>query len=134
MIKEQDKIPVNLSSIGEVAKFLNVQQSVLRFWEKKFSNIKVHKINGRRYYDSNTIAIIQNIKELLYNKGYTIKGAQSFLDDKHNTTLEIKHSQTNVVNVDKNQEKLSEILVKLKNIKAKLEAVMNIETDSVGIE
>ncbi|AIL65736.1 MerR family transcriptional regulator [Rickettsiales bacterium Ac37b] len=133
MVKKQDKIPVNLSNIGEVAKFVDVPQSVLRFWEKKFSVIKVHKIKGRRYYDSKAIFIIQNIKGLLYEKGYTIKGAQSFLFNMVDINSEIEKDKIEV-RVCNNKEKLSEILIKLKNIKAKLEFVRDNETLDMRIE
>lgn len=62
--------------IGEVAKELGVEQYVLRFWENKFPQINPMKRRGRRLYDRDDIEIIKKIKHMLYDLGYTIKGAQ----------------------------------------------------------
>ncbi|MDN5248034.1 MAG: MerR family transcriptional regulator [Wolbachia endosymbiont of Tyrophagus putrescentiae] len=63
-------------SIGEVARELDLEQHVLRFWESQFSQIKPAKCKGRRLYDQNCIETVKRIKHMLYDKGYTIKGAQ----------------------------------------------------------
>ncbi|QJC27187.1 MerR family transcriptional regulator [Anaplasma platys] len=62
--------------IGEVAKELGVEQYVLRFWESKFPQINPMKRRGRRLYDRGDIEVIKKIKHMLYDLGYTIKGAQ----------------------------------------------------------
>ncbi len=70
-------------TIGEVASELGVSPHVLRFWESKFTQIKPHKRRGgHRYYRPADIEVIKEIKSLLYEKGYTIKGAQKFLKDR----------------------------------------------------
>lgn len=75
-------------TIREVAEHLNVEQHVLRFWETKFSQIKPMKRGGnRRYYRPEDIAVLERIHELLYDKKYTIKGAQGVL--KGNTRNQI---------------------------------------------
>jgi len=52
----------------------------LRFWESKFSQLKpMKRSGGRRYYRQEDIALLELIKTLLYDEGYTIKGAQSSL-------------------------------------------------------
>lgn len=63
-------------AIGEVAKELNLEQHVLRFWESQFNQIKPIKCRGRRLYDRKCIEIIRKVKHMLYEEGYTIKGAQ----------------------------------------------------------
>ena len=68
-----------LRTIGEVAIELGVASHVLRFWESKFKQIKPQKRRGRRYYRPEDIKIIHQIKILLYQKGYTIRGVQRFL-------------------------------------------------------
>lgn len=70
-----------LRTIGEVAEQLDVPQHVLRFWEGKFSQISPKKHRGRRYYRPDDIAVLQQIKELLYNQGYTVKGVQNLLSN-----------------------------------------------------
>ena len=70
-------------TISKTAKIIGVQSHVLRFWEKKFSSIKPKKsLSGRRFYSSNDIETLLMIKKLLYEDGFTIKGAVSFIDNK----------------------------------------------------
>ena len=67
-------------TISEVAGVLDIPQHVLRFWESKFSQIKpLKRGGGRRYYRPDDIALLQRIKALLYDDGYTIKGVQKLL-------------------------------------------------------
>jgi len=47
----------------------------LRFWEKQFPQLAPNKTrSGHRLYKKRDIQIILHIKDLLYNKRYTIKG------------------------------------------------------------
>lgn len=67
-------------TIGEVAEQLGLPQHVLRFWEKKFHQIRPVKRNGgRRYYRTGDIALLQEVRVLLHEQGYTIKGVQKLL-------------------------------------------------------
>ena len=67
-------------SISEVSALLNVPPHVLRFWEEQFTQLKPMKREGRRrYYRAEDVAFIQQIYDLLYNQGYTIKGAKKYL-------------------------------------------------------
>ena len=67
-------------TISEVAKALDVQQHVLRFWETKFSQVRPMKRGGgRRYYRPEDVALLKHIHHLLYTEGYTIKGVQKLL-------------------------------------------------------
>ena len=67
-------------TISEVATELDIPQHVLRFWESKFSQIKpLKRGGGRRYYRPEDVALLRNIRKLLYNEGYTIKGVQKLL-------------------------------------------------------
>ena len=67
-------------TISEVSAALDVPAHVLRFWETKFSQLKpMKRSGGRRYYRQEDIALLQTIKALLYDEGYTIKGAQASL-------------------------------------------------------
>jgi DNA-binding transcriptional MerR regulator len=75
-----DKEDSALRTIGEVAEELNLPAHVLRFWETKFTQLKPHKRRGRhRYYRPEDIDKLKQIRHLLYEQGYTIKGAQKFL-------------------------------------------------------
>ena len=76
-----DKSPDAFRTISEVSEELNVPSHVLRFWETKFKSIKPLKRSGnRRYYRPSDILIIKEIKQLLYNNGYSVKGVQKILD------------------------------------------------------
>ena len=67
-------------TISEVSKLIDVPSHVLRFWETKFTQVKpIKRSGGRRYYRSEDIEVLSSIRELLYNEGYTIKGAQKVL-------------------------------------------------------
>ncbi len=53
---------------------------MLRYWEQEFPQLKPVKRQGnRRYYQLRDILLIRQIRELLYDDGYTIEGARSKL-------------------------------------------------------
>ena len=108
-------------TISEVAKILNLVDKktgklsthTLRFWEKKFKQIKPHYFAGnRRYYDFKTIDILKKIQHLLKNKGMTINGVRNYLnqvnselDENNNKTINkhsIKIKIKNISNIIKN--------------------------------
>jgi DNA-binding transcriptional MerR regulator len=69
-------------TISEVATELSVPSHVLRFWETKFTKIRPMKRGGgRRYYRPEDIVLLRQIRSLLYDDGYTIKGVQKLLRD-----------------------------------------------------
>jgi DNA-binding transcriptional MerR regulator len=68
-------------TIGETAEIVGVAQHVLRFWETKIKQITPLKRRGRRYYGPEDIAILKQIKTLLYTEGYTVKGVQNSLNN-----------------------------------------------------
>ena len=68
-------------TISKTAEIIGVQPHVLRFWEKKFSSINPKKnLSGRRFYSSIDVENLLIIKKLLYEDGFTIKGAISVVD------------------------------------------------------
>ncbi len=72
-------------TIGEVAKEVSVKTHTLRFWEKKFKQIKPKILFGeRRYYSHNDVKLIKLIYDLLKNQGYTIEGANKLLKNSLN--------------------------------------------------
>ena len=74
----------SFSTISKAANIIGVQSHVLRFWEKKFLIITPKKsTSGRRYYSSLDIKYLLMIKKLLYDEGFTIKGAVNFIDKKY---------------------------------------------------
>ena len=78
----ESKSPSAFRTISEVATDLSVPQHVLRFWESKFQQIRpLKRGGGRRYYRPEDIQVISNIKDLLYNQGFTIRGVQKLLKE-----------------------------------------------------
>ena len=68
-------------SISEVSEITGLKQYVLRYWETEFSQLKPGKNRaGNRIYRSHDVDTIVEIKSLLYNRKFTIKGAQQHLD------------------------------------------------------
>lgn len=77
-----EKSPDAFRTISEVAEELNVPQHVLRFWETRFTQIKpMKRAGGRRYYRPADVELLKGIHELLYKKGYTIRGVQLVLKE-----------------------------------------------------
>ena len=67
-------------SISEVSEITSLKQYVLRYWETEFSQLKPGKNRaGNRIYRSHDVDTIMEIKSLLYDRKFTIKGAQQYL-------------------------------------------------------
>jgi DNA-binding transcriptional MerR regulator len=67
-------------SISEVSDMTGVKPHILRFWEKDFTTLRPRKNRaGNRAYRERDIRIVLAIRKLLYEEGYTIKGAQDRL-------------------------------------------------------
>ena len=61
-------------TISEASDLCAVEAHVLRYWEQEFTQLKPIKRRGnRRYYQRHDVLLIRQIKELLYENGYTIK-------------------------------------------------------------
>lgn len=62
--------------IGEVAKLLELEPYVLRYWEKEFEVLEPGKTeSGQRSYQRDDIELLATIRELLYTEMFTIDGA-----------------------------------------------------------
>ena len=86
MSREDSQLPTIPSkryfTISEASNLCDVAANVLRYWEQEFSQLSPIKRRGnRRYYQRHDVMLIRHIKELLYNNGYTIKGAKQKLSD-----------------------------------------------------
>ena len=78
-------------TIGEVVKILGLKSKkgeslpthTIRYWEKRFKQIKPKILNGnRRYYDEKNIELLKKIHFLLKIQGMTINGVQKILSSK----------------------------------------------------
>lgn len=71
-------------SISEVAKLLDLEQYVLRYWETEFSQLRPNKNrNGNRAYTEKDIELLKNIKRLTRDEGLTLEGARRALKHKN---------------------------------------------------
>jgi DNA-binding transcriptional MerR regulator len=67
-------------SISEVAKMLDVNPSLLRFWEKQFKQIQPKtNARGKRAYRQEDIDVIRRIYDLVKVQGLTLEGARKAL-------------------------------------------------------
>lgn len=71
-------------TIGEVSELCAVKPHVLRYWEQEFPQLKPVKRRGnRRYYQRDDVLTIRQIRDLLYDQGYTIGGARQRMTDEN---------------------------------------------------
>ena len=101
-------------SISEVSEITKLKAYVLRYWETEFSNLSPPKNRaGNRTYRQKDIEIILKIKDLLYDKKYTIDGARNCLKGKDSNNSPDNNS---LANSDKNKIILSKIKDELRSI------------------
>ena len=124
-----NKLNSAYKSIGEVAKILELNDEkkgslkthTIRFWEKKFKQIKPKLFNNkRRYYDQNSIDILKKIKYLLKEEGMTIEGVKKILNK--NQSLKLDDYSNKPINTQNNNlkiklNKISKIITELKDLK-----------------
>ena len=81
MINETPPIPDKLFfRIGEVSQLVGVEPYVLRYWESEFPGLSPKKSNtGQRMFRRKDVEMLLNIKQLLYDKKFTIEGARKAL-------------------------------------------------------
>ena len=91
-------------SISEVARMFNVNESLLRYWEKEFPIISPKKAGGNiRQYRKEDIENIRLVYHLVKEKGMTLQGAKQRLKANKEKT-----AQT------------AEVVTRLKEIRAEL--------------
>lgn len=67
-------------SISEVAQMFNVTETLLRYWEKEFPNIKPQKGGrGIRQYTKDDIEQVKLVHHLVKERGLTLQGARDML-------------------------------------------------------
>lgn len=67
-------------TIGEVSQITQVPKHTLRYWEGEFKLLRpVRKSSGQRRYHKEDVELVFKIKDLLYNKRYTIEGVKKYL-------------------------------------------------------
>jgi|TARA_B100001964_G_scaffold159378_1_gene174990 DNA-binding transcriptional MerR regulator len=120
-------------TIGEVAKMLGLinkkkgtlSTHTIRFWEKKFYQIKPKILSGkRRYYSNKEIHIIKLIKFLLKEKGMTIKGVKVMLNNPKSLILD-DTTKYGVTNKSFEKEKIKGKIKKISKIVDELKELKN---------
>ncbi len=121
-------------TIGEVSKITSLPAYLLRQWESVFPNLSPSRNpKGNRIYTNKDIAVILNIKNLVYDQGYTVERAKYLMqnengsEDQHEKTkallkdhqVSIKQQIQHQTNSDKNKRALIEIKGFLEELLAK---------------
>ena len=107
-------------SIGDVSEMTGLKQYVLRYWETEFPMLNPSKNRaGNRTYKQDNIRVIRQIKELLYEKKFTIRGAKQYLIDYYEKK---EQKSSNVVNIS--SQKIDKEF--LTNLKTKLEETIEL--------
>lgn len=69
--------------IGEVAQLVGVEAHVLRYWETEFRSVRPQKsARGQRVYSRRDVETLVRVKDLLYDRGFTIMGARRELRER----------------------------------------------------
>ena len=95
-------------SISEVAQMFNVTETLLRFWEKEFPNIKPQKAGrGIRQYTKADLEQVRLVYHLVKERGMTLQGARDA----------IRRDKSKGINRN------LEVIEKLKDIRTELQAI-----------
>jgi len=115
-------------SIGEVSEITGLKQYVLRYWESEFSQLNPSKNSaGNRNYRKADIDLINEIKDLLYDRRFTIKGAKQHLKDSAKQGSSTTISNDKVKTIKEKVIKLTAADLKtLKRIKSGLEDLLQL--------
>lgn len=110
-------------TIGEISRITQVPQYTLRYWENEFKLLRpARKSSGQRRYHKEDVELVFKIKDLLYNKKYTIEGAKKYLtggkrrkltDPQTDLNLDIEHLPDSKI-LREIKEELKQILKLLK--------------------
>lgn len=74
-------------SISEVAGMFNVTETLLRYWEKEFPNIKPQKAGrGIRQYTKADIEQVRLVYHLVKERGMTLQGARDTIKREKGST------------------------------------------------
>ena len=70
-------------TIGELAKAMEVNTSLIRFWEKEFDVLQPKKnAKGNRKFTAEDVKNLRLIYHLVKERGFTLDGAKTHLKDR----------------------------------------------------
>jgi DNA-binding transcriptional MerR regulator len=99
--------------IGEVSRILGVEPYVIRYWETEFKSVRPERSSSsQRLYRKKDLEQLILIKDLLYNKKFTINGArQKLLDMRRSGLKEIEISENEkLLEIKKGLQELRKII------------------------
>ena len=106
--KEYDSLKLYFS-IGEASEILNVNASLIRFWEKEFTILNPRKNKkGNRQFTKEDINNLKMIYHLVKERGFTLQGAKEKLKKGKNSTKK-------EVSIVESLERVKSFLLDLKN-------------------
>lgn len=115
-IPEQQRINLKITAtltklyytISEVAEMFDVNNSLIRYWEKEFKSLKPQKNRkGDRKFMVKDIEEIARIYTLVKENGYTIDGAKKALGEAAETEAKNKNLLKKLESLKKNLKSLS---------------------------
>jgi len=124
MVNESKKL-FNISTLAEKVGLIDdngkPKTHVIRFWEKRFKEIRPRLIqNNRRYYNQKDVEMLKLIIYLLKDQKLTIDGAKKLLKNKNNI---LDQSETSNITTEylkiKFKTKTRNILKRIKKLKKK---------------
>ncbi|MBO7612068.1 MAG: MerR family transcriptional regulator [Elusimicrobia bacterium] len=106
---EPDKKYLNISEVSERT---DIPAHTLRYWETEFKQLKPERHSGIRKYSPLDVELIKKIKDLLYNKKYTIEGVKKCLTvdrrKKNMSNMQVSISDSKIL--EEIKQELKEIL------------------------
>ena len=89
-------------TMGEVSAMFDVNQSMIRFYEKEFDVLQPKKNKkGNRYFTPEDIENLKIIFHLIRDKGYTLHGAKEHLKTNSGETKETQRVIDSLENIKK---------------------------------
>lgn len=106
--------------IGELAKALEVEKFVIRFWEKELGIKSYRSKGGQRFYEEKDFKKFETIKNLLYDKKYTLAGAKKELENLKKGRNVIASQTVQKASVSEYEQKLTLLKQELLRVKQEL--------------
>ncbi|AFZ83608.1 sequence-specific DNA binding transcription factor [Candidatus Kinetoplastibacterium blastocrithidii TCC012E] len=93
-------------TVREVLDLCKIEQHILRYWDSEFIQPKIGNVKiNRRYYNRKEVFLIRRIRDLLYNKGFTIHRVKNLLSNVKdcsyydlNCAVNLTGSELNILN------------------------------------
>lgn len=128
-MKEPKKITIPdrlYFKISEVSQFTGVKPYVLRYWETEFSVLKPAKSkSNQRMYERRDIETVRLIKELLYDRRFTIAGAKERLRELRRANRQTR-GRLVLKPIIATDEALPIDLAQLQSLRSELKAVLSL--------